>query len=700
MTRALLSSNRSLPAGPAAIAEHCSDGEYLEFLAGLSVTQGFRADRRRYRLAFAERWPDLADWFNAPFEERVGRLRGETQKQPSFPASYFARSYLFYLAFTDRLRLDYTWLLAIGDVCAAPVAEALGVDLGIFGLAEQGVQHGYRRSNIAGSMSWTMSRIALHTGLRSVDDVRYDHVAELLDAIRDFDERQNVNRLRNAATSDLKRLWRIRTRQLQLLLYHRGQISEYPPLPSKRREPPVSDRPAMQAVVDRWIAIRRLTLSDHTVDHQVVSLRHFMTHLVLTLPTVHRFADLTRDHALGFVAAMAEDARISTGQSLSATARRARIATIITFFRDAIAWGWPDMPNRPLLDYRDMPRLPARIPRYIPADELARLMSAVADLPCPYQRAALLSARWSGARRSEICRLPIDCLDRYPDGTARLRIPPGKTMKERVVPLHEEAAEALRVIIALRSAAPERPLCDGRTGTKVRFLFLRRGRPMSAFYLFDYSLRDACAAAGLVNSTGRSTITAHRFRHTVGTQLAERGAKLHTIMSILGHESPHMSMIYTRISDAEVLRDYRSVLEPGAIIAGAGAEAIRAGTLSAGTVDWLCTNFIKTELELGHCLRLPSEGPCECDLYFSCSRFVTTPTYAPRLRERRTLELTLADDARERAWPHEVERHCGIARRIEQLLCDLGEVVDHPFDAPICLASTTSGGTAESAASK
>ena len=174
----------------------------------------------------------------------------------------------------------------------------------------------------------------------------------------------------------------------------------------------------------------------------------------------------------------------------------------------------------------------------------------------------------------------------------------------------------------------------------------------------------------MVDADGRATVTAHRFRHTVGTQLAERGAKLHTIVTVLGHESPHM---YARISDAEVLRDYLSVLEPGAVIAGAGAKAIRAGALSAGAVDWLRSNFLKTELELGHCLRLPSEGPCECDLYLSCSRFVTTPAYAPRLRERHRLELSLADDARERTWPREVERHCAIARRIEQLLSDLGE---------------------------
>lgn len=664
------------PAPLARAFHHCSEDEYAAFLDRLPVTPYFRRKRHRYRNDFIALWPRLEDWLAAPLIVRVGRLCGETQKSPSYPISYRARSYLLYLALTDRVLLDYDWLLAVGDLAIGPVANPLGIDFGVPKLAEEGVRHGYRASGVAAATRWVLARIAVHTGIRSADEVRPEHVTELLAAIERFDERCDISAFRTAEIASLKRAWWNDTRQLQLLLYHRGQISEFPTLPSKRRDPPPSDRPLMQAPIDRWLDIRRLTLSPQTVDHQVVSLRHFMTHLAKSAPEVHSFAGLTRDQALSFVTAMAKDPRSVTGRTLSAYARQARISAVITFFRDAIAWGWPDMPSRPLLDYRDRPRTPKRIPRYIPADELARLMTAVADLPCPYQLAALLVARWSGARRGEICRLTVDCLDAYPDGTARLRIPAGKTLKERVVPLQEEAAQALRAVIALRSGRPEQPLLDKRTGTKVRYLFLRRGRPISAFYLFNYSLRDACKAAGLVDANGRATITAHRFRHTVGTQLAERGAKLHTIMSILGHESPHMSMIYTRISDAEVLRDYRSVLEPGAVIAGAGAEAIRTGTLGGPAIDWLRSNFLKTELELGHCLRLPAEGPCECDLYLSCSRFVTTPSYVPRLRERRELELTLAEDARKRAWPREVERHCGIARRIEQLLGDLGEAVE------------------------
>ncbi|GGP14694.1 hypothetical protein LDL08_35875 [Nonomuraea glycinis] len=85
------------------------------------------------------------------------------------------------------------------------------------------------------------------------------------------------------------------------------------------------------------------------------------------------------------------------------------------------------------------------------------------------------------------------------------------------------------------------------------------------------------------------------------------------------------------------------------------------------------SNFLKTELELGHCLRLPAEGPCECDLYLTCAKFVTTPGYAPRLRARLEVEQQLVQDADERGWTREVERHTAVVRRLTGLLTDLGE---------------------------
>ena len=195
-------------------------------------------------------------------------------------------------------------------------------------------------------------------------------------------------------------------------------------------------------------------------------------------------------------------------------------------------------------------------------------MPVIDAIACPFQRAALLVARWSGARRDEIRRLPLDCLDRYPDGTARLRLSGRKTYRERIVPLHEDAAAALQSVIGLRRDAPERPFTDERTGEEIRYLFMRHGKLLSSYYLFETPIQDVCRAVGLVSpggrgGAGRGTVSAHRFRHTVGTQLAERGAKLHTVMKVLGHTSVNMALVYAQISDPEVLRDYQAVLGLG-----------------------------------------------------------------------------------------------------------------------------------------
>ena len=83
-------------------------------------------------------------------------------------------------------------------------------------------------------------------------------------------------------------------------------------------------------------------------------------------------------------------------------------------------------------------------------------------------------------------------------------------------------------------------------------------------------------------------------------------------------------------------------LKPSEFV-GAGARPVKGRIperphpircVSIGSTPRRChglqTNFLKTELELGHCLRTPAEGPCECDLVLTCSEFLTTSDYAPR----------------------------------------------------------------------
>ena len=641
----------------------------------------YRRHKLNYRRLFMERWPDLRQWVSAPLADRVGRLYGETVDDMTCRIAWQARPYIVFLALRGYVGIDYPWLLSVNQLYVAYLADQLGIDLGLNQLADEARVLGYTDYTAYRAMQWAVTRIALHTGDPNPAHISQSHIDEFLQAMCEYSDRLDVTNF----YASFKRyqwltthMWGTHLHLLQAVLYHRHQVDAPPRRVMPRYAEPPPPLPAMQAVVNRYLATRRLTSRPATVAKLKVALRYFLLWIARADPTVSSFADVTRQHILDHLTMLAEEPSKRSGQPLAPRTRRTRISSLSVFFRDTTGWGWEDVPTRPLITAADLPRSPLQVPRFIPDDELNRLMTAVAELPCPYQRAALVVARWSGARKGEIIRLSVDCLDEYPDGTPRLRLPAGKTFRERLVPVHEEAADALRLVMADRRGREERAIVDEVSGIPTQYLFVIRGKLVGYSYLFRAPLRKACKIAGLVDETGRATVTAHRFRHTVGTQLAERGARLHTIMSVLGHRSVGMAMVYSQISNAEMLKDYKAVLGPGAIIAGPAAEGLRRGQLASTAIDWLKCNFFKTELELGHCLRLPSEGPCECDLYLNCAKFVTTPTYAPRLRERLKVESTLMKDAENRGWSREIERHQATVTRINQLLTDLGELEDCP----------------------
>jgi integrase len=631
------------------------------------------AARRR----FVERYPDLEDWFAAPLAVRVGRLgRRRAGAIVTDLRSYQARPYILFLALSGYAELDWEWLLTIGQLTDLKRAAVAGLDLGFDDLVDDAVRLGFAREPAEAVVDWVAGRIALHRGGVRVEHITAADLDELVEAMRSFARRHDVATLFGSIETYKQRLQvHMRyVRQLRIVLYHRGQSDREPDPVRWQQAPTPIGPPRMYQVAERFLAARRLTDRPSTLENLRWTMRRFITFVAETAPAIESFAEVDREHVLAFARMLEVEPTPRTGRPPNVATRSARLSAISSFFRDTAAWGWDDVPGRPLLTSGDLPKRLHHMPRYIPADELERLMAAIRALPCPYQRTALLVARWSGARREEIRRLSLDCLDRYPDGTARLRVPAGKTRTERVIPLHEEAAAAIRSLQT--QPGVERGLADEQTGIPTRYLFVRRGGLFSLQYLFNIPLRSTCTAAGLVTSLGVPTVSAHRFRHTVGAQLAERGAKLHTIMQVLGHTSANMAMVYTHISDPEVLRDYQAVLGPGVALAGPYAETLRASGLSAEETDWLKTNFFKTELELGHCLRLPQEGPCECDLYLTCAKFVTTAAYAPRLRSRRQCELQLIEDAASHGWEREIERHRSTVRRIEQLLAELRMPID------------------------
>ncbi|MDJ0363467.1 site-specific integrase [Rhodococcus sp. H29-C3] len=681
-----------------AAVQHVDRATYRKWL-WINTTPGSRYSRLAHYDEFIARWPQLSEWFAAPLAQRTFDVDEPVAGQHPHGGANVIMPYLSYLSLVHGIGLDYDLLFArtfAGPFTDSAAPTGLGIDLGLFDShVNRLAQLGYTADGAKTDLKSALGRLILHRGdpdlaaitaadikeMRCAGDVFTERLR--YEPIREFYSRSRGNRLPADPVETFRRSVATRLNAAHLLLFTIGQVNTEPPGRIDAGSwtahlTPVKTPPLIRAVVDRYLKLHlEASLGrEQSVRHFRDALRRLVLWLCEAHPEVENLDQLTREHAEEFLRWLGEQTSQQTGLPLAVSTRRSIVTLLARFVSDTASWGWEDVPGRVLFARGDIPRITKTVPRFIPDHELAALMNAVEQLPDPYQRAALIVARWSGARRDEIRRLALDCLDTYPDGHPRLRIPVGKGYSERSIPLHPDAAAALQPLIELAHNRGARGRYDISVGRAVEHIFTYRGRLLSPGFLFDLSLKAACTAAGMVDSQGRPTVSAHRFRHTIGTQLAEGGARLQTIMAVLGHRTPHMSLIYSSLSDPIVKQQYQDALDrhlDGVVLAGPAAQALREHRLEPEAVSWLQTNFLKTELELGHCLRLPQEGPCECDLVLTCSKFLTTSDYAPRLRTRLVTERTLIADAVERGWDKEAERHERTVDRITGLLADLGQ---------------------------
>lgn len=689
---------------PAAPRVHAGDAEYREWVKAHVPGEAARWERLRAYRRFVERWPDLEEFFAEPLAVRLGFVDPKLNCAGR-GAAHEASGYLVYLSLRRGVALDYEFLLGrkYARIFAGSAGGGgLGVDLELFAChINRLVELGYPRSRASSSLTWGFGRLLLHRGDPDLRAVTVDDLYQLGAAVRRFGERPDITELRRLLYAKRAesitdgaglRFARVQLSQLHavhVLLFNIGQVADKPTTGTTARLGwadrllPEPCPPDIRRVVERYLTVRLEAKFDRpqTVRLAREGLRRLVNWLYQHHSEITNLAQLDRRIVEEYMRWLPSYVSQRSGGPLQATTIKHELNAFGAFCRDTAIWGWDDVPGRPLLTNRDSPRRPESIPRYLPRQQLDVLMAAIEDLPDLRQRAALLLVRWSGARRDEIRRLTLDCLDAYPDGHPRLRIPVGKGHAERLIPLHPQAADALEVVIEVARAQRAIARHDPSVGRHVNYVFVRHGKLLSATFLFDMALRDACTAAGLLDQHGVPTVSAHRFRHTVGTQLAEGGARIQTIMAILGHQTPAMSLIYSRLSDPEVRRQYEEALSNGTRIAGPAAEILLTGKLDTEAVHWLQTNFLKTELELGHCLRLPAEGPCECDLVLTCPKFLTSSEYTPRIRARLRTEDELIDDAERRGWSREVERHQATKRRLQQLLADLDETSGEPTSA-------------------
>jgi integrase len=216
-----------------------------------------------------------------------------------------------------------------------------------------------------------------------------------------------IPQIRDVLTDDrlqtVRKSWSTVVFQTGVVLFHTGVIDQLPQRQVSQERLPLSTLPRVLAVMERYLAERALFDRPASLEQTRQAFRRLSNWLALDRPTVVSLAELKRVDLLDFLTWVQSQRKIkSPGEELSLGYRRIIAWQISAFFRYASHAEWDDVPVRAPLTASDVPRGTFAVPRYIPTHELEPLMEHIRQLQCPLQRCALLVARWSGARRTEI----------------------------------------------------------------------------------------------------------------------------------------------------------------------------------------------------------------------------------------------------------------------------------------------------------
>lgn len=175
----------------------------------------------------------------------------------------------------------------------------------------------------------------------------------------------------------------------------------------------------------------------------------------------------------------------------------------------------------------ELPKRNRSLPKFLTIDEIDLLISSAGDIRTSVRLRAMIELLYaSGLRVSELCELPISGI------LGDKLLIHGKGAKERLVPMHTGAIDALNKWLELRGDTNSKYVfpSNGKTGHITRDGFFK-------------ILKKCAVLAGI----SPNRVSPHVLRHSFASHLLAGGANLRAIQTMLGHEDISTTQIYTHV---------------------------------------------------------------------------------------------------------------------------------------------------------
>lgn len=190
------------------------------------------------------------------------------------------------------------------------------------------------------------------------------------------------------------------------------------------------------------------------------------------------------------------------------------------------------------------PKLPKKLPRVPTIEEVNNVLDGQLPETAAFverDKTILELLYGCGLRNSELIGINLDDIH-WSNETILVR---GKGRKERMVPLGDTAAEAIREYLSKR-----KELLSAKKRTTPALLVNLRGQRLTTRSV-GRIVKHIAVSKGL-----SPDVHPHTLRHAFGTHLLEEGADLRAIQEMLGHERLSTTQRYTQLSMKHVVEVY------------------------------------------------------------------------------------------------------------------------------------------------
>jgi integrase len=375
-------------------------------------------------------------------------------------------------------------------------------------------------------------------------------------------------------------------------------------------------QPWLRDATKRWCRWRLATGSAFgTVTASTLALSRFSAYLAARSSNA-RPADIDRPLIEGYIAWLA-------GTHLAANSRALSLICLRAFLDHNRRHGWlPDISSEAAIYQDDLPRRTKALPRFVSEFVMAQLEneSNLAMLE-PTTRHLVIVLIETGLRSGDAVVLPIDPVVDDSAGWPCLRYTAGKTRVEQLVPLSTTAATAIKA----QQAEVTRRFTHGS-----RWLFPDPASRTNDSLSYPYRLLQSRllrweAAIGLHDEQGRTLrVTAHQFRHTLGTRLINSDVPQHVVQRVLGHASPEMTGVYAQLHDTTIREAFERYQATRVDITGRVLDFDPASPTAHA--EWIKHHLgrIMAALPNGYCGRPPQQDCPHPNACLTCPDFQTT----------------------------------------------------------------------------